>query len=61
VAGLGKGYRQPPAPHRQLEDRAAGTGGEGQVEVQVTRVVGQVQVVQAGERGRRRGIGPVQP
>ena len=52
VAGLGQRDGQPPAADRQLEDRPTGAVGQGQVQVEVARVVGQVQVVEAGQRRR---------
>jgi hypothetical protein len=61
VSGLGQGNREAAAADRELEDRPAGARGQGQVEVQVARVVEEVQVVQPGERGRGRRIRPVQP
>ena len=52
VAGLGQRDRQPPGPDRELEDRAVGAVGQREVQVEVARIVDQVEVVQAGEGGR---------
>ena len=56
---LGQRDGEAPGPGRELEDRSAGPSGEGQVQVQVARVLGEVEVVEPGERdglgGRRRG------
>ena len=43
-------------PDRQLQDAAADTIGERPVEVDVARVVGQVEVVEARQGGRGRGV-----
>ena len=60
VAGLGQRDRQPAGPDGQLEDRAIGPIGQREIQVEVARVVGQVEVVQARERRRGRGIGSVE-
>ncbi len=54
VAGAGERHGQATGADRQLEDRAAGPIGEGGVQVEIARVVGEVQVVEAGERRRLR-------
>ena len=55
VAGLGERDGEPAGPDGELEDRAAGPPGQGEIEVEVARVLDEVEVVQAGERrgGRR--------
>ena len=61
VAGLGQGNREAATADGQLQDRAVGTDGQGQVQIEVARVFDQVQVVQPGERRRGRRIRPIQP
>ena len=56
VAGLGERDRQPSGAGGELEDRPAGPRREGEVEVEVARVVGEVEVVEPRER-RGRGLG----
>ena len=51
--GERQGDRQPTAAPGQLQDRAAGPLRHGEVQVQVARVVLEVEVVVAGEAGRR--------
>lgn len=59
MSGLDEWHGQSPAPDRELEDRTAGTIGEGEIEIQVAGVVRQVEVVQPGERrGRLRIASP---
>ena len=60
VARLGQRDRQPAGPDAQLEDRALGPIGEREIEVEVAGVVGQVEVVQARECRRGRGVGSVE-
>ena len=60
VAGLGQRDGQPPAPDCELEDRAVGAVGQREVEVEVARVVDEVEVVQAREGGRGRGVGSIE-
>ena len=55
MAGLGQRDRDPAAADRELEDRAAGRAGQREVQVEVARVLEEVEVVQAGERRRGRG------
>ena len=50
-----------PVPDAQFEDRAFAPIGQGEVEVEVAGVVGQVQVVQARESRRGRGVGSIRP
>ena len=48
------GTARRPLPDGELEDRAAGPRGQGEEQVEVARVLGQVEVVEARERlGRR--------
>jgi hypothetical protein len=56
VARLGQRDRQPAGPDAQLEDRAVGPIGEREIEVEVAWIVGQVEVVQARECSRGRGV-----
>ena len=51
VAGRGERDGQPAGPDRELEDRAAGPLGEREVQVEVARVVDEVEVVQPREGG----------
>ena len=60
VPGLGERDGQPPGPDGELEDRPAGPGGQREVEIEVARVVDEVEVVQAGERLGGRRIGAVE-
>ena len=60
VARLGQRDGQPPGPDRELEDRAVGAVGQREVEVEVARVVDEVEVVEACQRGRGRGVGAVE-
>lgn len=53
--------RQTAAAGSQLQDRAPGPFRQGEVQVQVARILRQVQVVQPGEsrgRGRIDGVSP---
>jgi hypothetical protein len=61
VAGLGERHGQPPGPDRELEDRAVGAVGKRQIEVQVAGIVGQVEVIEARERGSGRRVRSTQP
>jgi hypothetical protein len=45
VAGLGQRDRQPAGPDAQLEDPSVGAVGQGEVEVEIAWIVGQVEVV----------------
>ena len=60
VAGLGQRDRQPTGADGELEDRAVGALGQREVEVEVARVVDEIEVVQAREGVRRRGVGAVE-
>ncbi len=60
MARLGERDRQPTSPDAQLENRPLGPIGEGEIEVEVAGIVGQVQVVQARQCRRGRGVGPVE-
>jgi hypothetical protein len=60
VARLGQRDRQPAGPDTQLEDRTVGAVGEGEIEIEIPGVVGQVEVVQAGEGRSGRGVGSIQ-
>ena len=60
VAGLGQRDGQPAGPDRELEDRTLGAIGQREIQVEVARVVDEVEVVQAGQGRRRRRIGPVE-
>ena len=53
VARLGQRDGQPAGPDRQLEDRTVDPVGQREVQVEVARIVGQVEVVQPREGGRR--------
>jgi len=53
--GRGERDGDPAAACRELEDRAAGAGREGPVEVDISRIVDEIEVVQAGQRAARRG------
>ena len=57
VARHGQRDGEPAATDGQLEDRAASSVGERAVQVEVARIVLQVEVVQARERARGGGIG----
>jgi hypothetical protein len=61
VPGLREWDRQPPGPDAQFEDRPFGAIGEGEVEVEVAGVIGQVEVVEARESRRGRGVGSIEP
>ena len=60
VAGGRERHGQPAASGGELEDRPVGPVGEGEVQVEVARIVDEVEVVQPGQRRRRRGIGSVE-
>ena len=60
VTRFGQRDRQPTGTDGEFEDRAFGALGEREVEVEVARIVGEVEVVQARQRGRRRGVGSVE-
>ncbi len=57
MAGGRQGNGEPPGPGRQLEDRPARPLGERQVQVQVARIVDQVEVVEPREDVGRGAIG----
>jgi hypothetical protein len=57
MTGLGERDREAAAARRELEDRAVGALGQREIEVQVARVVDEVEVVQPREGGRGLGIG----
>ena len=61
VARLGQRDGQPAGADGQLEDRAVGRVGQREVEVEVAGVVGEVEVVQAREGRRGRGVGSIRP
>ena len=56
MAGSASGTREPAGPAAELEDRSAGPSGQGDVEVEVARVLDQVDVVQAGEARVRSAV-----
>jgi hypothetical protein len=60
MAGLGERDGQPTGPDREFEDRTLGAIGERQVQVDIARVVDEIEVVQAGERRGGGGVGPVE-
>ena len=49
MASLGERDRDPPRPGGQLQDRAARPAGQGQIQVEVARILDEVEVVQAGQ------------
>jgi hypothetical protein len=60
MAGLGQRDGQPAGPDGKFQDRTLGAIRECQVEVEIARVVDEVEVVLARERRRGGGIGPVE-
>ncbi len=60
VAGLDQRDGQPAGPDRELEDRPVDPLGEGEIQVEVAGVVGEVEVVQACEGSGGRGVGSVE-
>lgn len=54
MAGPRERDGQPPRAGAELEDRSACPGGQREVEVEVARILDEVEVVQAGQR---RGLG----
>ncbi len=56
VAGLGKRHGDAAGTAGDLQDRPSGSPGKRQVQVQVARVLRQVDVVQPGQRGGGLGI-----
>jgi hypothetical protein len=57
VAGRRERDGKPAAAHGELKDRAAGAVGQGEVQVEIARVVDEVEVVQPREGGRRFPVG----
>ncbi len=57
---FGQRDRQPTGTDCEFEDRAFGALGEREVEVEIARFVGEVEVIQPRERGRRRGVGSIE-
>ena len=60
MAGLGQRDGQPPGTDREFEDRPVDAVRQRQIQVEVARIVGEIEVVQAREGGRRRGVGSIE-
>ena len=60
VAGERQRNGQAAGAGRELQHGAVGAVGERQVQVEVARIVLEIEIVETGEGGRRGGIGPVE-
>ena len=59
IPGLGERDGQAAAPDSEFQDRTIRPTGQGQIQVQVARVIGQVKVVQTSQGSRSVGVGSV--